>query len=80
MTTVRREALKGNNLGGSSALVSCFERRYEVSSAEMDEAVRTKRVKETAEIGHWLTIYRRLAGLHAQQQIGHMTGTHIKIT
>ncbi len=56
--------------------VQRFERRYEMTSDEMVELVKTGRFRETAEIGQWLTTYRRLKDFRDHVKGGATGGTH----
>lgn len=48
--------------------VQRMERRYEVASEEVLRGVSCHQVKETAEIGRWLSSYRALQSLRARGQ------------
>ena len=55
--------------------VQRFERRYEIKSEDMIAQVKAGRYRETAEIGQWLTTYRRLRDFQARLSGGPTTGT-----
>jgi hypothetical protein len=57
-----------------------MERRYEISSEEMSEFVKSGRYKDTAEIATWLIKYRQLQELKAIKARGRTTGTPTKTT
>ena len=56
-TTVQEEAQRLRKR------VAIFERRYELTSQEMLDAVRSGAARETAEIATWLLCYRALQEL-----------------
>jgi hypothetical protein len=60
---VIREEPKEQAIGRLRTYVQRHERRYECQSEKMIKAVSKGRVKETAEIGKWLTKYRVLKAL-----------------
>jgi hypothetical protein len=73
--TVKREAMR-ETIARLERYVSRLERRYEVTSAAMVDDVRSGRVRETAEIGQWLSRFRQLEELQAQRVSKRTTGTH----
>jgi hypothetical protein len=79
MVVVRREDLT-QTIDRLERYVARLERRYEMSSAEMREAVKSGRFKETAEIGSWLSKYRQLEEFRGRQRSGRTTGTHTRAT
>ena len=73
-TPVRKESLKAT-IARLERYLYRFERRYEVPSEKMVELVKGGQLRETAEIGQWLSAYRRLAELQAGRRPGRTTGT-----
>lgn len=59
MTTIKREPVS-ETIARLERYVQRYERRYEISSADMLVHVKDGHCKETAEIGQWLTCYHRL--------------------
>jgi ribosomal protein S21 len=75
--TVRSESVE-DTLKRLRTYVSRFERRYECRSQVMAEAVSSKQVRETAEIGRWLTTYHVLKDL--ERRSGRTRGTPMTTT
>lgn len=48
--------------------VRAYEDRYEVESADLDQALRAGVIRETAEISAWVIAYRTLIGLADELQ------------
>ncbi len=55
--------------------VQRFERRYEIKSEDMIALIESGRYRETAEIGQWLTTYRRLKDFRGLLSSGTTRGT-----
>lgn len=51
-----------------SLKVRAFEERYELRSADLDRALRTGSIRETAEIAEWVVAHRTLMGLADELQ------------
>jgi len=45
-----------------------FENRYELPSADLDEALDRGLIRETAEVAQWVIAYRTLRGLSDERQ------------
>ena len=77
-----RERGKGDVVKGLRVYIKRMERRYECPSDAMVSAVKCHLVKETAEIGKWMTRYRILNGLESGRKDrplhGDMTGINTK--
>lgn len=43
--------------------IQAYEERYEIRSADLDEALRSGGIRETSEIAGWVVAYRTLLGL-----------------
>jgi len=54
--TSRRNAPVNGQLERLEAEIREFEQRYELSSSELAEALRTGKLRETAEVGRWLIL------------------------
>lgn len=46
-----------------SRKVRAYEQRYEIRSADLEHALRTGAIRETAEIAEWVIAHRTLIGL-----------------
>lgn len=46
-----------------SLKVQAYEQRYELRSADLEQALRTGAIRETAEIADWVIAHRTLIGL-----------------
>jgi hypothetical protein len=57
-----------------------YEARYECRSDFMVQAIECGHMKETAEIGRWLSSYQALQALLETQAGGRTTGTRTKAT
>lgn len=55
--------------------VGRMEHRYECKSAKLAAAVKTGRVRETAEVSRWLANYETLEMLRKSCDDGHTTGS-----
>ena len=55
--------------------VSRMERRYECTTARMQEDIRLGQARETAEVGRWLANYQALGQLKDCQAIGPAIGS-----
>lgn len=62
---VVRESV-GDTIRRPQTRIARMEHRYECSSAEMDEAIATGRVGETAEVSRWLEAYHFLRELNTR--------------
>jgi sirohydrochlorin ferrochelatase len=51
-----------------SEQVRAFEARYELGSADLEQAVRSGVIRETAEVADWVIAYRTLLGLADELQ------------
>lgn len=51
-----------------SLKVRAFEERYELRSADLERALRTGSIRETAEIAEWVVAHRTLMGLADELQ------------
>jgi len=69
-----------DTIGRLETLVARMERRYECSSATMDDDVRAGRARETAEVGAWLGNYHLLKDLRARAAHGRVAGSPIPNT
>lgn len=43
--------------------IETFEQRYELASADLERALRSGQIRETAEVNDWWISYRTLSGL-----------------
>lgn len=48
--------------------VRAYEERYELASADLEQALRSGVIRETAEIADWVIAYRTLIGLADELQ------------
>ena len=51
-----------------SLKVRAFEERYELRSADLERALRTGSIRETADIAEWVVAHRTLMGLADELQ------------
>lgn len=73
LATVRKEAVR-DTITRLERYVLRLERRYEMPSTAMVAAVKSGHVRETAEIGQWLTRLRLLEELQARPGSKRTTG------